>query len=93
MATKHPFPMQLAQKISVSLDPGMLRFLEAYLASSRSKSRSAAVNEALRLLEQRENERALEVAYRESAPNDLIFAHEFESSLQDGLRGASDETW
>jgi len=59
----------------------------------RQQSRSAVVNEALRLLEQRENERALELAYRQSAPSDLVLAQEFQSSLQDGLAGPSDETW
>ncbi len=85
--------MELAQKISVSIDPAVRRFLEGYLASGCSKSRSAVVNEALRLLEQRENERALELAYRQSAPSDLVLAQEFQSSLQDGLAGPSDETW
>jgi len=85
--------MELAQKISVSIDPAVRRFLEGYLASGRSKSRSAVVNEALRLLEQRENERALELAYRQSAPSDLVLAQEFQGSLQDGLAGPSDETW
>lgn len=85
--------MELAQKISVSIDPAVRRFLEAYLANGRSKSRSAVVNEALRLLEQRENEHALELAYRQSAPGDLLLAQEFQSSLQDGLTGPRDETW
>lgn len=85
--------MELAQKISVSIDPAGRRFLEAYLASGRSKSRSAVVNEALRLLEQRENERALELAYRQSAPGDLVLAQEFQSSLQDGFAGPNDATW
>ena len=85
--------MELAQKISVSIDPAVRRFLEGYLASGRSKSRSAVVNEALRLLEQRENERALELAYRQSAPSDLLLAQEFQRSLQDGLTGPRDEAW
>ena len=85
-----PCIMQLAQKVSVSIDPAVMRFMEGYLAASHGKSRSAVVNEALRLLEQRENERALESAYRQSAPIDLLVAHEFEGSLQDGL---NDEAW
>jgi len=51
------------------------------------------VNQALRLLEQRENERALELAYRQSTPSDLILAQEFQSILQDGLTAPRDETW
>lgn len=47
--------MELGQKITVSIDPAVRRFLEAYLAGDRSKSRPAVVNQALRLLEQREN--------------------------------------
>ena len=82
--------MQLAQKISISLDPAVMQFMEAYLARTASKSRSSVVNEALRLLEQRERERALELAYRQSAPSDLLLAQEFQGSLNDGL---ADETW
>jgi len=37
------------------IDPASRRFLEAYLAGGRSKCRPAVVNQALRLLEQREN--------------------------------------
>ncbi len=82
--------MELAQKVSVSIDPAVMRFMQDYLASSHSKSRSAVVNEALRLLERRENERALESAYRQSAATDLIVAQAFAGSLNDGL---NDEAW
>lgn len=82
--------MQLAQKISVSIDPGAFAFLESYLAKKSRKSRSSVVNEALHVLEQRERERALESAYAQSAPTDLHMVREFDASLNDGL---ADEAW
>ena len=82
--------MQLAQKISVSLDPGTLGFMEAYRIRHKSKSRSSVITEALRALEQREQERTLEWAYLQSAPSDRIVAEGFSSSDADGL---ADNTW
>ncbi len=48
------------------------------------------VNQERPPLEQRENERALESAYRQSAPTDLIVTQAFAGSLNDGL---NDEAW
>ena len=82
--------MQLAQKISVSLDPGSMGFMEAYRIRNKSKSRSSVINEALRALEQREQERVLEWAYQQSAPSDRIVAEAFSASDADGL---ADQAW
>ena len=82
--------MQLAQKISVSLDPGMMGFMNDYLERNHLKSRSSVIHQALRLLEQREKEQELEAAYRQSAASDLTVAQEFSAAAGDGL---ADEAW
>ena len=82
--------MQFAQKISVTLDPGTRGFMEAYRIRHKSKSRSSVITDALRALEQREQERTLEWAYTQSAPTDRIVAEDFSSSDSDGL---ADNTW
>lgn len=46
--------MQLAQKISVSLDPSILGFIDQYAANHAAKGRSAVVAKALLLLQRTE---------------------------------------
>ena len=75
----------LAQKISISLDPATMKFIEAYLARHRDKSRSQVVGEALRLLQRHEQEAQLEMAYAMSAASDRLIAAEFLSADNDGL--------
>ena len=82
--------MQVAQKVSISLDPAMIGFMQGYVKRNHLKSRSSVIHQALRLLEQTEKERELEAAYRQSAPTDLMVAQEFVSAAGDGL---ADETW
>lgn len=82
--------MQLAQKVSISLDPAMIGFMQGYVKRNHLKSRSSVIHQALRLLEQSEKERELEAAYRQSAPSDLLVAKEFASAAGDGL---ADEAW
>lgn len=82
--------MQLAQKVSISLDPAMIGFMQGYVKRNHLKSRSSVIHQALRLLEQSEKERELEAAYRQSAPSDLLAAQEFASAAGDGL---ADEAW
>lgn len=73
----------LAEKVSVSLSPTLLRFVEQYQQSHALKSRSRVVEEALNLLRQRE----LEGAYR-AASEEVDAA--FEIADRDGL---VDEAW
>ena len=82
--------MQIAQKVSISLDPSMIGFMHGYVKRNHLKSRSSVIHHALRLLEQTEKERELETAYRQSAPSDLMVAQEFGSTTGDGL---ADEAW
>jgi Arc/MetJ-type ribon-helix-helix transcriptional regulator len=72
-----------SQKISISLPPDMVRFIEHYKEATGCQSRSQVVSEALSLLQSRE----LEQAYREAS---LEVDEAWEITLGDGL---SDETW
>jgi Arc/MetJ-type ribon-helix-helix transcriptional regulator len=72
-------------KISISLDQAIMGFMESYRQRYQTKSRSQVVDEALRLLEQREQERVLEEEYAASAPEDRIVLKEFEHTMMDGL--------
>ncbi len=82
--------MQVAQKISISLDPSMIGFMQGYVKRNHLKSRSSVIHQALRLLEQTEKERDLEAAYRQSAASDVVVAEEFGHATGDGL---AEETW
>ena len=77
--------MQLSQKISVSLDPSILDFVDRYAASHAAKGRSAVVAKALQLLQLTEQESYLAEAYAQSASQDKQLAAEFEATVGDGL--------
>ena len=75
----------LAQKISISLDPATMKFVDAYLRRHKDKSRSQLIGEALRLLQRQEREAQLESAYAQSAAADRLIAAEFSGADNDGL--------
>ena len=75
----------LAQKISVSLDLGLMQFVDAYLKRHREKNRSQVIGDALRLLQRQEQEAQLEAAYSMSAASDRVIAAEFSHADNDGL--------
>lgn len=77
--------MPLAQKISVSLDPSLLSFIDRYASDHGAKGRSAVVARALQLLQRSEEESYLSAAYAQSAEQDLQMAAEFNATLTDGL--------
>ena len=91
--------MQLAQKISVSLDASVLGFIDRYAADHAAKGRSAVVVKALQLLQRFERESQLSEAYAQSAEQDRQVAADFDSTLSDGLKldapawKATDATW
>ena len=72
-----------SQKISISLPPEMVTFIEHYKKATGSQSRSQVISEALALLQTRELERA----YREAS---LEVDEVWEVAAGDGL---GDETW
>ena len=71
------------EKLSVSLPPSLLKFIEEYKSTYARKSRSQVIEEALGLLRQRELEKAYAEASREKNPD-------WDHTVADGL---SDETW
>ena len=79
--------MQLSQKISVSLDPSILGFIDRYALEHAAKGRSGAVAKALQLLQLTEEESLLAEAYAQSASQDTLVAAEFAFALSDGLLG------
>jgi Arc/MetJ-type ribon-helix-helix transcriptional regulator len=95
--------MQSVQKISVSLDPAILGFIDRYAQDHATKGRSAVVARALQLLQLTEQESNLAEAYAQSASQDQQIAAEFEVALSDGLpqsltahdqqSKAANETW
>jgi hypothetical protein len=91
--------MQLAQKISISVAPATLRFVDRYASEHAAKGRSAVVARALELLQRSEQESYLADAYAQSAEQDLKIAAEFDETLKDGLSSQnssvsdSHETW
>ncbi|PZU96138.1 MAG: CopG family transcriptional regulator [Pseudanabaena sp.] len=72
-----------SQKISISLPPQMLAFLDHYQKATGSPSRSQVISKALSLLQSQE----LEQAYREAS---LEVDETWEIAIGDGL---GDETW
>lgn len=70
-------------KQSVSVDSQTMAFITAYQARHGHKSRSAVVEEALRLLVERE----LEAAYAASSAQDIMLAREAQATYADGLEG------
>ena len=77
-------------KLSVSIEPSLVVFLTTYQAKKGHKSRSAVLEEALRLLAQRDAEAELALAYAASAVQDVAMAQEAQASYNDGL---SHEAW
>ena len=75
----------LAQKISVSLDAGTMKFINAYLQRHPGKSRSPVIGDALRQLQRQELEAQLESAYAQRATSDRLIAAEFSGADNDGL--------
>ena len=84
--------MQLSRKISVSLDLGILNFIDRYAVDHAAKGRSAVVAKALHLLQLTEQENYLAEAYAESASQDKLIAAEFDGTLADGLVNAHSTT-
>jgi antitoxin ParD1/3/4 len=72
-----------AQKISISLPPEMVAFIEHYKEATGCQSRSQVISEALTLLQSRE----LEQAYREVS---LEVDEAWEIAVGDGLSDLSD---
>ncbi len=77
-------------KLSVSITSPLVAFMGAYQAKTGLKSRSAVVEDALKLLAAREAEAELAAAYAESAGQDLAVANEALVALNDGL---AHEAW
>ncbi len=73
----------LTEKLSISLPPETVAFIEAYRAAHAIKSRSQVVDLALRKLREQE----LESAYREAAAES---DPAWENTAGDGI---SDEAW
>lgn len=73
----------LAEKLSISLPPETVAFIESYQAAHAIKSRSQVVELALRKLREQE----LEAAYREASGE---ADPAWEVTAADGL---NDETW
>ncbi len=77
-------------KLSVSMDAPLVAFMASYQQKAGLKSRSAVVEEALKLLAAREAEAELALAYAASAVQDIAMAQEAQASYNDGL---SHEAW
>ncbi|AUT03857.1 CopG family transcriptional regulator [Nostoc sp. CENA543] len=71
------------EKISISLPPSLVEFIENYKLNKGCKSRSQVVEEALELLRNRE----LEAAYRAASAE---VSGDWDIAVADGL---IDETW
>jgi Arc/MetJ-type ribon-helix-helix transcriptional regulator len=72
------------EKISVSLSPYLVEFLENYKLSHNLKSRSQVVEQAILLLRSQDLESAYRLANQEIDPD-------WENTVADGLN--EDETW
>ena len=72
-----------AEKLSISLPPILVQFIEHYKLAKGCKSRSQVVEEALELLRSRE----LEDAYRQASAE---VDNGWDVTIADGL---ADETW
>ncbi|NMG22614.1 ribbon-helix-helix domain-containing protein [Brasilonema bromeliae] len=71
------------EKLSISLPPSLVEFIENYKLNKGRKSRSQVIEEALELLRNRE----LEEAYREASAE---VDSDWDVTVADGL---TDETW
>ena len=72
------------QKLCLSLDPELIRFMDRYALMHGGISRSQAVSDALTLMRARD-ESILEAAYRASSPADRRMARAMTSVANDGL--------
>ncbi|MEA5510273.1 CopG family transcriptional regulator [Crocosphaera sp. UHCC 0190] len=72
-----------AQKLSISLPPSQVQFIENYKISKGCKSRSQVIEKALALLQEKE----LEAAYKQASQE---IDEVWEITVTDGL---SNETW
>ena len=76
-----------AEKVSISLSPTLMQFVEEYKVSHERKSRSQVIEEAVTLLRERE----LETAYCEADNGALTtLTNDFAPTVSDGL---NDEVW
>lgn len=73
-------------KLSVSVDAPLVAFMVAYQLKTGLKSRSAVVEDALKLLAEREAEAELALAYAASAVQDTAMVQEAQATFNDGLR-------
>jgi antitoxin ParD1/3/4 len=81
-------------KLSISVDAPLVAFMASYQERHGRKSRSAVVEDALRLLAEREAEAELAEAYAASAAQDEAMAREAQATYGDGLEnGATNEAW
>ncbi len=69
----------------MSLDLGILNFIDRYAADHAAKGGSAVVAKALQLLQATEQESYLAEAYAQSAAQDKQIAADFDATLVDGL--------
>lgn len=77
-------------KLSVSIESPLVAFMAAYQDRHGLKSRSAVVEDALRLLAEREAEAELAQAYAASAAQDVAIVREAQATYSDGL---ANEAW
>ena len=77
-------------KLSVSIQDPLVGFMTAYQQRHGLKSRSAVLEDALRLLAERDAEAELAAAYAASAEQDSAMAREAQSTYADGL---AHEAW
>ena len=73
-------------KLSVSVGAPLVAFMAAYQLKTGLKSRSAVVEDALKLLAEREAEAELALAYAASAVQDTAMVQEAQATFNDGLR-------
>lgn len=77
-------------KLSVSIGSPLVAFMAAYQQRHGIKSRSAVIEDALRLLAERDAEAELAAAYAASAGHDAALAAEAQATYGDGL---AHEAW
>lgn len=85
-------------KLSISIEEPLVAFMARYQQQHARKSRSAVVEDALRLLVEREADAELAAAYAASAAQDRAMAQEASDTYGDGLAkpdlgGSGDEAW
>ena len=76
--------MLYAEKVSISLPPTLMQFVEEYKVSHDCKSRSQVIEDALKLLHERELEIAYKAANVEASVADQT-SKAFASTASDGL--------